>query len=189
MSLESLISRWGLWAVFWGCFFEGETAAVLGGVIAHHGLTGWKVTAIVAFCGAVAGDQMWFLLSRHISGQGWIASRLARLRGKPGAAQIRQWVSDHPDGLTLAFRFVPGTRILGPILLAQAGVSWLRFTALNALSCLVWAVGFTAIGYHFGLAAHVILGRLHGLHLGLLLLFVIAAGLALRLVIRARTRR
>ena len=31
--LEGLIAAWGPFAVFWGCFFEGETAAMLGGLV------------------------------------------------------------------------------------------------------------------------------------------------------------
>ncbi len=189
MTFEALISRWGLFAVFWGCFFEGETAAVLGGVIAHHGLIGWSLTAITAFFGAFLADQMWFLLSRHMPREGRIGGWLGRLSGKARATWLHQWLSRHPEGLTLAFRFVPGTRIVGPILLAQTGLSWARFSLLNALSCVIWAVAFTGIGYHFGRAAHAVLGRLHGLHLGLLLMVPGAAGLLLHLLLRRRARR
>lgn len=188
MTLEGLLSRWGLVAVFWGCFFEGETAAVLGGVITHHGLTHLALTALAAFAGAFIADQMWFLMSRHMPREGRIAARLARIADTARASWLHRWLSRHPDGLTLAFRFVPGTRIVGPVLLAQTAMSWPRFTLLNALSCAVWALVFTALGYHFGRAVYLLLGRLHGLHLGLMLLVLAASGLALHLVLRRKAR-
>ncbi|WP_112309564.1 DedA family protein [Pseudogemmobacter bohemicus] len=188
MTFEDLLSRWGLIAVLWGCFFEGETAAILGGVITHHGLTHWAATAGVAFAGAFIADQMWFLLSRHMPAGGRIGGWLSRLSGKARATWLHQWLARHPDGLTLAFRFVPGTRIIGPILLAQTPIGWLRFSALNALSCLIWAVGFTTLGYHFGRAVTLALGRLHGLHLGLLLALVAAVGLALHVLLQRKAR-
>ncbi len=187
-SLEGLISRWGLFAVFWGCFFEGETAAVLGGLITHHGLEHWALTALTAFTGALAADQMWFLLSRYMPRQGRTGAWLDRLSGKAKASWLHQWLSRHPDGLTLVFRFVPGTRIVGPLLLAQTGMSWLRFSLLNALSCAVWAVLFTALGYHFGAVVIALMGRLHGLHLGLMLAVIAALGLALHFHMRRKER-
>ncbi len=209
LGFESLLSRWGLIAVFWGCFFEGETAAMLGGVIIHRGLLDWVWTALAAFLGAFIADQMWFLLSRHMSrrkeirgpaggqtgGQtgGGISGRIGHWLGtatqKARSGWVHDWLSGHPDGLTLAFRFVPGTRIIGPVLLAQTDMGWGRFSLLNGLSCAVWAAGFTALGYHFGRAFAAVFTDLHALHPGLLVLGFGAAGLSLRVLLRRRTRR
>ncbi|MCL4065163.1 VTT domain-containing protein [Pseudomonas sp. GX19020] len=189
MTLEGLLSRWGLVAVFWGCFFEGETAAILGGVITHHGLSHWALTALAAFAGAFLADQIWFLLSRHMPREGRIGSWLSRMADRTKANWLHQWLSRHPDGLTLAFRFVPGTRIVGPVLLAQTAMGWRRFTALNALSCAIWAMLFTALGYHFGRAVYLMLGRLHGMHLGMMLIMIAGVGLALHLILRRKARR
>ncbi len=182
MSLEGLIAVWGPPAVFAGCFAEGETAAVLGGMIAHRGLAGWLEIAGLAAAGACLADQMWFLLARH-AGRG---GRLAALKARAGQSRIAVWAGRHAVAATLAFRFVPGTRIAGPLVLAQTALPWRVFALLNALSVAVWAVVFTGIGYHFGRAAEALWGRLPLHHWGLVLGGTGAVLLALHLALRTR---
>lgn len=156
MTLENLISVWGPPAVLAGTFLEGETAAILGGMLAHRQLASWPEIAAIAAAGAFAADQMWFLLSRHApSGR-----LLRRIEGAPHAARFRALLDRRRIAATLAFRFIPGTRILGPALLARTSMGWPLFAALNAASVVLWAVIFTGIGYHFGRTAEGLLGHL-----------------------------
>ncbi|MCB5409700.1 DedA family protein [Pseudogemmobacter faecipullorum] len=179
MSLSAFIAQWGIAAVFLGCFFEGETAAILGGVIAHRGLTGWGETALAAFLGALLADQLWFLLARALPAESRAGRWLkARSQSGTGSALFRRLEQNH-IALTLAFRFIPGTRILGPLALGRSSMSWPGYSLWNSLSCLVWAVLFTGLGYHFGQAAEAGLGRLHEVHFLGLLLVVALAGLIL----------
>ncbi|MBE2277751.1 MAG: VTT domain-containing protein [Rhodobacteraceae bacterium] len=189
MSLESLVASWGpTWgpaAVFAGCALEGETSAILGGMIAHRGIAGWLVMAASAAAGAFVADQGWFLLSRHAGT--W--PRLARLRQLAAASRFQAGLGRHAVLASLIFRFVPGTRILGPVLLAQTGLGWPVFAALDGLSVLVWAGIFTALGYHFGRATEALFGRLP-LHDWLwLVLAVGAVALTLHLLWRRRASR
>ncbi|AWD20593.1 DedA family protein [Fuscovulum blasticum] len=201
MSIESLIQAYGPAAVFLGCFFEGETAALLGGVFAHRGLDGgtaalmpdpvgsarwfgigaWSGMAAVAGLGAFLADQMWFLLSRHAPDVG----PLRRLRQAAAASPLRSRLESSRHLMAMLFRFIPGTRIAGPILLAQTALSWPAFAALNGASVCVWALLFTGLGYHFGLAAEALLGRLAAHHWLWLVAGLALAGLAAhRLVFR-----
>lgn len=192
MGFEALLARWGLIAVFLGCFFEGETAAVIGGVIAHRGLLHWAETAAVAALGALTADQFWFLLARYMPERGWIGARIAALRRRAKASWLHRRLEANGDLAAMSFRYIPGTRILGPVMLAQTAMPWRRFALLNGLSTLIWASAFTGIGYHFGWAAEAMLGHLHPKHLPVLIIGIVAGfgllHLALRLWRRSSAR-
>lgn len=178
--LEGLIAAWGPFAVFWGCFFEGETAAMLGGLMAHRGLASWPLIAALAVAGAFLADQMWFFLARLAPRRG----RIERLRQKARESRLGQRVEANRLWIALIYRFIPGTRILGPVLLAQTDMGWRSFVAANAAMSIVWGLIFTWIGYRFGDTAERLFGRLGGHHWLSLLLAVVGLGVILHLVIR-----
>lgn len=187
MAIEQLIAQYGPPAVFAGGFFEGETSAVLGGLMAHRlqgaGLASGPGMALMVALGAWSADQMWFLLSRHAPDRGVVQ----RLRAKAAASRAAGFVDRHRMVLALTYRFVPGLRMIGPVLLAQTGMRWPVFLAINTGVVAVWASLFTAIGYHFGLAAEHVLGRLHPHHWTGLLVAVAVAGVAGHLILRRRS--
>ena len=187
MSLETLISAYGPPAVFAGCLLEGETAAILGGFIAHRAQgsgIGGPGMAVVAAAGAFLGDQLWFLVDRHAPDRGMVQ----RLRQKARDSRFVPLLHRHKIGMTLAFRFIPGLRIAGPVLLSQTNLRWPVYAVLNAASVAVWASLFTALGYHFGLEAEHLLGHLHPHHWFWLAGGMLALGLlAQRLLHRGRS--
>ena len=48
MNLTTLIADYGYWAVFIGCFLEGETVLLLAGFAAHRGMLQFEQVAAVA---------------------------------------------------------------------------------------------------------------------------------------------
>ncbi|MGA0542307.1 DedA family protein [Neotabrizicola sp. VNH66] len=182
--IEALIAAGGPFAVFLGCFLEGETAAVLGGLIAHRSLAPYPLIAGLAFLGAFLADVMWFLLSRRAPDRGPVRRLRAKAAQSPFAARLHR----NADLMTFAFRFLPGTRILGPVLLAQTPLPVLRFVLLNALASALWAGVFTGIGWQFGLAAEGIFGRLAAHHWLIALAVLAVAAVALHLWLSRRSR-
>jgi membrane protein DedA with SNARE-associated domain len=65
MNLSTLIADYGYWAVFIGCFLEGETVLLLAGFAAHRGMLQFEQVAAVAFVASTLGDQMFFWLGRR----------------------------------------------------------------------------------------------------------------------------
>lgn len=157
MSLEGLISSYGTIAVFLGCAAEGETAAFLGGIVAHRGLIGWGEIAIAAASGSFIADQAAFWTGRRMQSN----ARVKRLLQRPQAERVRRMLHENPRSFILGFRFVPGLRVVGPVAIGALDVGPLRFLALNAVSAIIWGAVFTGLGYHFGMAVEVILGRIH----------------------------
>jgi membrane protein DedA with SNARE-associated domain len=143
MSLDAIISHYGLIALFLGCFFEGETVAIAGGVMAHrHLLVLWQVVAVV-ISAAVLADLTAFLVGRRFSGSRLVRRVLAR----PAVVLVMQRVHEHPRKFASMFRFIPGLRILGPVALAQSTLSVGVFAAHAVVSALVWGGFYTVVGH------------------------------------------
>ena len=63
--METLLTHWiteyGYWATFFGTMIEGETAAFLSGIAAHHQLLSYPKVMLVAALGGIISDNVLFL--------------------------------------------------------------------------------------------------------------------------------
>ncbi len=169
MSIELLIENYGLLAIFLCADIECETAAFLGGVVAHRGLLSYSAAASAAVAGSFVGDQFWFFAGRYAAR--W--SFVRRLMEKPALARATQLLEKYPTGFILAFRFLVGLRTISPVVIGTTRIPTGKFVVLNAVAALAWGQLFTALGYLFGHGIQQLLGHLP-LHRHLL----IAAGAA-----------
>ncbi|HVK74136.1 MAG TPA: DedA family protein [Kofleriaceae bacterium] len=153
--MEAFLGRWGYLAVFVGTFFEGETVALAGGTLAHHGLLHWSLVATCAFVGTVLCDQIWFVVGRHLGTR--VIARVPRWH-EP-LSKVRARFAQRGDAFVIGFRFVLGLRTLTPFFLGSSAYSHARFTVLNAIGGAIWAVAFTALGWLVGEGVTRLLGR------------------------------
>lgn len=171
-TIHALIEQYGLVAVFAGCLFEGETAAILAGFFAHQAVfVPWQAFATV-FLGALLGDVLAFLAGRHFAEHAvvrWI-------REKPGFNHAYTLVRAHPNLFVLVNRFIYGMRAVGGVVAGLSGIPMWRFLILNTLSAAAWTALFTGLGYVFGLGAETLLGETLQKHHRVLL--ALAIGLA-----------
>jgi membrane protein DedA with SNARE-associated domain len=150
-----LITKYGLLAVFVGCFAEGESAAILGGFFAHQRVfVPWQVFS-VAFAGSFLGDAALFFLGRHYSENAFVL----RMREKPGFSHAHRLVTRYPNTFVFFNRYAYGMRVVGGVTAGLSGIAIGRFLLLNALSSLVWVTLFGSIGYLGGLGAEKLLGE------------------------------
>ena len=63
--LQVFIENYGYFAVFIGCFFEGETVLVLAGFAAHLGYLSLPLVVATAAAAGFCGDQTFFALGRR----------------------------------------------------------------------------------------------------------------------------
>lgn len=165
MSLETLISEYGVPAVFLGAAFEGETAVFLGGVFAHRHFMTWWEAAAAATLGSFAADQAWFFAGRY-------ANRLAfvqRFLKTDAASKVSRLLEAHPTGFILSFRFIYGMRTVSPVLIGLSAIPALRFVVLNLIAAVIWGTLITTIGFLFGNVVESLFGRLK-LHMHLLIM-------------------
>ena len=176
MNLSTLIAEYGYWAVFIGCFLEGETVLLLAGFAAHRGLLQIEQVAIVAFAASTLGDQSFYWVGRRYGST--LFKRFPRLGDQ--VPRVQRLLDRHHTGLILSIRFLYGLRVAGPIAMGALQVPALRFAWLNATGAAIWAILIAGLGYQFGnalelffkdlrmieelvLAAILLIGLAHGL--------------------------
>lgn len=146
MDIGQLVGAIGPWAIALGAGFEGETAAVAGGVMAHRGLFPiWAAFGATAI-GAFMADQLFFQVGRRFRDRPFVI----HARQKPAFAKAVGLIERWPTGFIFAYRFVYGFRMVSPVAIGLSSVPLRRFAALNVLACILWSAIFTTIGYLFG---------------------------------------
>ncbi|GAA1992242.1 DedA family protein [Catenulispora subtropica] len=160
-------------ALFVGFVVPGETAAVVGGVLAHRGAVSIWVLAAVVVGAAVAGDSAGFEVGRHLGDRLLGVRPLLRHRSRIDRA--RALINRRGAAAVFLGRFVSFFRALMPPLAAISRIPYDRFLFFNALGGLVWGVGFTLLGYFTGAAYQKVEHLVGGLLAGFVALVVIVA--------------
>ncbi len=175
MTIEAIVARYGLAALFAGAALEGEAAVIAGGVLAHKGLLSLPLAMLAAGLGSYTADQAWFYAGRRFRDHRWIMAA----RAKPAFARAVAAFERHPTGFIFAFRFLYGLRTVSPIAIGSTQVSPRLFAIVNAASAACWAMLFTGLGYVFGHGFEQLLGRLAAnRHLWWAIGALLAAGVA-----------
>ncbi len=172
MTIEALVARYGLAAIFLGAGLEGETAVVTGGVLAHRGLVPLADVVVAAILGSFVADQGFFLFGRHFREHRFVR----RIRGKPAFARALEWMERYPRGFIFCYRFVYGIRTVSPVAIGTSRIGTPTFVAVNALAATVWGSLFTGIGNVFGQGLETLVGRIGIGHLLIGAAVVVVAG-------------
>ena len=146
MTIEAIIAKYGLFALFAGAGIEGETVVVAGGLLAHKGLFSLPGAMAAAAAGSFLADQIFFSLGRYFRDKPWVQ----RAQQKPVFERALGMLERHPIGFIFAFRFIYGFRTISPIAIGTTKVSTKLFVAINLVAAIVWGIVFTGIGYVFG---------------------------------------
>lgn len=174
-TLHLLVERYGLIAIFLGCVAEGESAAILGGFLAHQRVfAAWEALAAVAL-GAFLGDTTFFLTGRFFADRPLVS----RLRRRPGFDHACRLVREHPAAYVVLNRYIYGFRLVGGVAAGLSGIPFPKFLVLNALSSLIWAILFGGIGYVFGLGIERLIGGELARHHRLIVAGAIVVGVTL----------
>ena len=135
-------------ALFVGFVVPGETAVLLGGVLANQHRVSLPVMIAVAVVAAIAGDSVGYEVGRHF-GSRLLGSRIFA-RHRRGLERGQQLLRDNGGRAVFLARFTAFLRAVMPALAGSARMPYRRFLAFNAAGGLIWAVGFTLLGYLVG---------------------------------------
>jgi len=163
MSLEELIGRLGLPAVFVGAAVEGDLTPFLSGVVAHLGLLPLGAVVVLAALGMLAGDLVWYGVGRH---------RHQVIRGSAAYRRSLGVVESYVDRVgaaqLLMARAIYGTRIISMIYWGARRLPIGRFVAIDLLGSAIWATLLASLGYFLSNQAAQILGEIKALERWLL---------------------
>jgi membrane protein DedA with SNARE-associated domain len=173
-------------AVLLGFVLPGETAVILGGVIASQGNVNVVVMIVVAAAAAIAGDSVGYEVGRLI-GPRLLSIRPLRRR-QAGIEKAREFVKRWGAWAVILGRLTAFLRAVVPGLAGMGGMHYPRFLAANAIGGIIWATGFTLLGYFLGNAYKKVLSTSSWAAAGFVALVVIVL-VALRVRSHLRERR
>jgi membrane-associated protein len=134
---------------FVGLLVPGETAIVVGGVVAERGEVALPALVGLVWIAALGGDIVSFLLGRRF-GRPFLDAHGARLRVRPDHLErVEQHFARHGGKALLVGRFVGILRALTPFVAGASRFPLRRFVPYAAAGTLGWAAAFTLVGYGF----------------------------------------
>ena len=156
-SLEPALNKYGYAAVAglvlvedFGVPVPGETVLILGAVYASTGRLSVVLVGLLAFFGAVIGDNIGFAIG-HFGGR-----RLVERFGRyvfitpERLEKASGFFERHGGKVITVARFVEGLRQANGIVAGSTGMHWARFLAFNALGAALWVAVWTCVGYFSG---------------------------------------
>jgi membrane protein DedA with SNARE-associated domain len=155
--LEPTLDNYGYWAVIglvsvedFGVPVPGETVLILAAVYAGAGRLSIFLVVLLAFLGAVIGDNIGFAIG-HFGGR-----RLAERWGRyvfltpERLDKAAAFFDSHGGKVITISRFVEGLRQANGVIAGTTGMHWARFVVFNAIGAALWVGVWTSVGYFSG---------------------------------------
>ena len=181
-SLAPILDNYGYLAVGGLLFLEdfgvpvpGETIMIAAAIYAGAGRLNVVLVALVAFCAAVIGDNLGFVIGRF--GGRALVDRWGRyvLLTAERLDRAQEFFERRGASIIVVARFIEGLRQANGIIAGISEMHWRRFLAFNALGAALWVGVWVTVGavagshitavYHaftsaglYGLVALVLLG-------------------------------
>jgi len=134
---------------FVGLVAPGETAIVLGGVVAAQGDVSLPLMLLAAWLAAALGDLASYALGRRL-GRRFLVAHGPRIGvGAARLAKVDGFFERHGGKTILIGRFVGLVRAVAPFLAGASRLPLWRFLPWSVLGTAVWASAFTLLGYAF----------------------------------------
>ncbi|MDJ0357422.1 DedA family protein [Paenarthrobacter sp. PH39-S1] len=135
-------------ALFIGFVIPGETAAVLGGVVASRGHVQLWMMMVLVVVAAVVGDTVGYEIGKHFGPRVLDLKVMNKRRGKLDKAQ--DFLRRRGGSAVFLGRFVAFFRAVMPALAGTSKMPYPHFLAFNAAGGLVWGSGFVLLGFLAG---------------------------------------
>lgn len=135
-------------ALFFGFVLPGETAAVLGGVVASRGHVQLWAMIVIVILAAIVGDTVGYEVGKHFGSRLLNARLFAKRRAK--LEQAQDFLRRRGGGAVFLGRFVAFFRAVMPALAGASRMPYARFLSFNAAGGIVWGAAFVTLGFLAG---------------------------------------
>ncbi|SER27110.1 DedA family protein [Arthrobacter sp. OV608] len=135
-------------AFFIGFVIPGETAAVLGGVVASRGEVQLGIMMVLVVGAAIVGDSVGYEVGKHLGTRIMRAKALRRHSGRLENAQ--DFLRRRGGSAVFLGRFTAFFRAVLPALAGTSRMPYGRFLAYNAAGGIIWGIGFVLLGFLAG---------------------------------------
>lgn len=177
--ISEIIEQFGIYAVFALCTVEGDITLLLSGVMAHGGFFGpysFLKVFLAGMFGGIVGDNVAYFVGRlfrttikHYRFYEMARPRIERLIEKFGGFAI------------IISKYIYGIRAAMCVFYGIGRMPYLRFLLIDAVSCGIWALILSSIGYFFSGAITGIIGDFQ--RAGIWLFFIVLTGIIIFYVI------
>jgi membrane protein DedA with SNARE-associated domain/membrane-associated phospholipid phosphatase len=134
---------------FVGLVLPGETALLVGGVVAGQGRISIIVVIGIAWAAAVLGDTASFFLGRRL-GRGFLERHGPRFKiTEERLTKVEGFFDRHGGPTILIGRFIGLVRALAPFIAGSSKMSYARFLPYDVVGCGLWAAALLLLGYAF----------------------------------------
>ncbi|MEO5832547.1 MAG: DedA family protein [Nakamurella sp.] len=135
-------------AIFVGFILPGETAVILGGVLAFRHSVSLTVMVAVVVAAAIVGDSVGYEVGKRY-GRTILGSRMLT-RHQPAIDSGMERLRRLGGRAVFLGRFTAFLRAVMPGMAGTAGLRYRTFLLWNAAGGLLWGAGFTILGYLAG---------------------------------------
>ena len=135
-------------ALFFGFLLPGETAVIIGGVLAYRQSVSLTAMALVVVAAAILGDSVGYEVGKRYGGR-LLGSRIFA-KHQAGIAQGQRLLLRSGGRAVFLSRFTAFLRAVMPGMAGAARMPYRKFLVFNALGGITWGLGFTMLGYLAG---------------------------------------
>ena len=171
--LSQIIEQYGIYAVFALCTVEGDITLLISGTMAHGGFFGpYSFFWVLLFgtLGGMTGDCIAYGIGRvaHENAKHYRFYQMAQPR-------IEKLIDKFGGFAIIISKYIYGIRAAMCVFYGIGKMPFLRFLALDAISCFTWVFVLAGAGYFFSGAVTSIIGDFR--QIGVALFFVVLTGI------------
>jgi len=176
---SELLAQYGIVAVFFLCTVEGDITLLISGTMAHGGLFGylsfWKVF-LAGTLGGVVGDSVGYAIGRIFreNARDYKFYQVAQPRVEKLMNKFGGWA-------IIVSKYVYGLRVAVCLSYGVSKMPFWRFVIMSAVSCSIWVMILTSIGFFFSGAIKSVIGDFR--QVGIFLFIVVLIGILVFYVI------
>lgn len=167
---------------FVGLIAPGETAIMVGGVVAGQGHIDIVALIAIVWVAAVAGDLVSYALGRHL-GRAFLVQHGPKVQITPERlATVETFFEKHGGKAIFLGRFVGLVRAIAPFLAGSSKMPLRRFVPYDVLGAGLWGTTFCLLGFFFwrSLDQLLTIAKQGALALGVVIALVVALVVAVR---------
>lgn len=151
------LHQYGYWAIFLGVFLEdfgiplpGETILIAGSIFASLGEFHIIPIFLLAFFGAVLGDNIGYLIGYY--GGRKLVLRYGRyvFLDERKLHKFESFFSRHGGKIIIVARFIEGLRQFNGVVAGTSRMKWPRFLIFNIIGAALWVAFWTFSTYFLG---------------------------------------
>jgi membrane protein DedA with SNARE-associated domain len=146
LQLLYLFQEYGYLIIFTGTFFEGETTLVLGGLLSHQGHLNFWIVIATAVSASYIGHVFFYFMGKTASP--WVLLRFPKFQLK--IQKVEYHIRRHETTSLFITQYVFGFRLASALSFGILGMKISKFLVLQLISCTLWAILFTSLGFLVG---------------------------------------